>query len=65
MNLSLCPYCDLPGLVTTVKVHGSGMDVTGKCTTCGYTYDSEYAPAEVSDDLPGEFTRSLDPTAAD
>ena len=65
MNLSLCPYCDLPGLVTTVKAHGSGMDVTGKCTTCGYSYDSEYAPFEVTDDLPGDFTRSLDIAAAD
>jgi transcription elongation factor Elf1 len=65
MNLSLCPYCNLPGLVTTVKVHGSGMEVTGKCTTCGYSYDSEYAPAEANDDLPGDFTRPLDTTAVD
>ena len=65
MNLSICPYCSLPGLVTTVKSHGSSLDVTGKCTTCGYSYDSEYAPSESTNDLPGEFTRSLDITAAD
>jgi hypothetical protein len=51
--------------VTTVKVHGSGMDVTGKCITCGYSYDTEFAPAEANDDLPGDFTRPLDMTAVD
>lgn len=65
MNLSLCPYCEQPGLVTTVTVHGEGVEVTGKCTTCGYSYDSDYAPAEVDDDLPGDYSRSLEMTAAD
>ena len=65
MDLSVCPYCNLPGLVTTVKVHGSGMDVTGKCATCGYSCDSEYAPSDTTDDLPGEFSRPLDVTVAD
>ncbi len=65
MNLSLCPYCDLPGLVTTVAVHAAGVDVTGKCTVCGYSYDSEYEPAEVDDDLPGDYSRSLESTVAD
>ena len=65
MNLSECPYCNLPGLVTTVKTHGASLDVSGKCTTCGYSYDSEYAPSEVADDLPGDFTRPLEMTVAD
>ena len=65
MNLSTCPYCNLPGLVTTIKVHAGGMDVTGKCATCGYSYDSEYARSEATDDLPGDFTRPLDATAVD
>jgi hypothetical protein len=65
MDLSVCPYCNLPGLVTTVKVHGTSLDVTGKCTTCGYSYDSEYAAADQADDLPGEYSRPLDMTVAD
>ena len=65
VELSVCPYCNLPGLVTTVKVHADGVEVSGKCTTCGYTYDSDYAAADGSDDLPGEFTRPLDVTAVD
>ena len=65
MNLSLCPYCEQPGLVMTVAVHGNGVDVTGKCTACGYSYDSEYAEAEAHDDLPGDYSRSLESTAAD
>lgn len=65
MNLSECPYCNLPGLVTTVKRYDGGLDVTGQCTTCGYHYDSDYAPSEVADDLPGEFSRPLEVTVAD
>ena len=65
MNLSVCPYCNLPGLVTTVKVHGRGLEVTGQCATCGYRCDSEYAPSDQSDDLPDEFSRPLEMTVAD
>lgn len=65
MNLGTCPYCDLPGLVTTVRSQGQSLDVRAKCTTCGYSYDCEYAPQEVSDDLAGEFSRPLEFTAAD
>lgn len=65
MDLSVCPYCNHPGLVTTVKAHGGGLDVSGRCTTCGYSYDSEYTASDVADDLPGEFSRPLDETVAD
>ena len=43
MELQECPYCNLPGLVTTVKVTTDGFEMTGKCLTCGYSYDSEAA----------------------
>lgn len=66
MNLSECPYCHQPGLVTTVTVHAEqGFVVVGKCVECGYSYDSEYAPAEQADDLPGEFWRPIDAGSAD
>ena len=66
MELQECPYCNLPGLVTTVKVSNSGFEMTGKCLTCGYSYDSEYTPSEVADDdLPGEYSRQLEAAAAD
>ena len=66
MELQECPYCNLPGLVTTVKVSTGGFAMTGKCLTCGYSYDSEYTPSEVEDeDLPGEYSRQLEAAAAD
>jgi hypothetical protein len=65
MQLSECPYCNQPGLVTRVRIHQGGMDVTGKCATCGYSYDSEYADSDVADDLPFEDTRPLDAAVAD
>ncbi len=65
MTYALCPYCSLPGLVTTVTVQAQSLDVKGQCVLCGYTCDSEYASADVTDDLPGEFTQPLDVTAAD
>jgi hypothetical protein len=68
MNLTDCPYCYQPGLVTTYSVQaGHGFVVQGKCVECGYTCDSEYAPAEPeqADDLPGEYWRPLDPHSAD
>jgi hypothetical protein len=65
MNLALCPYCDMPGLVTTVKAHDHGMDMSGQCTVCGYRVDSDYVGYETADDLAGEFSRSLEMTPAD
>jgi hypothetical protein len=65
MNLQDCPYCNLPGLITTIKPTSGGVEVLGKCTICGYSYDSDYSPNEQSDDLPGEYSRSLETAAAD
>ena len=65
MNLSDCPYCNLPGMVTTVKSTGAGLEMQGKCTICGYSYDSDYSAAEPADDLPGEYSRPLEHAAAD
>ena len=64
MELHECPYCNLPGLVTTVKVSAGHFEATGKCLTCGYSYDSEYASAEVADDLASEFSFEHKPPAA-
>ena len=64
MALQECPYCNLPGLVTTIKSSASGFEVTGKCMTCGYSYDSEYDPSEVTDDLLGDYSRQLEAAAA-
>jgi uncharacterized Fe-S cluster-containing MiaB family protein len=53
-------------LVTTVKVSTGGFEMTGKCLTCGYSYDSEYTLSEVSEeDLPAEFSRQLEAAAPD
>jgi hypothetical protein len=65
MKLTECPYCNLPGMVITVRPESDGLEVTGKCTICGYSYDSDYSPAETTDDLPGEFSRSLESGMAD
>ena len=65
LGLQECPYCNLPGLVTTMKVNANGFEVTGKCVTCGYSYDSEYDPSEINDDLLGEYSRQLEAAAAD
>jgi hypothetical protein len=51
--------------VTTVKANAGSFEVTGKCMTCGYSYDSEYDPSEVTDDLLGEYSRQLEAAAAD
>ncbi|MCC7360440.1 MAG: hypothetical protein IT317_13240 [Anaerolineales bacterium] len=64
MNLSECPYCNLPGLVTTINPTGAGLEVQGQCTICGYTCDSGFAPQEQTDDLPGEYMRALEQEAA-
>jgi hypothetical protein len=37
MKFGVCPYCELPGFVTTVKGSTDGLQVSGKCWTCGYT----------------------------
>lgn len=65
MNLSECSYCNLPGMVITVRPGSDGLEVTGKCTICGYSYDSDYSPTETADDLPGEFSRPLEAGTAD
>jgi hypothetical protein len=66
MTMSECDYCNLPGMVTTVRPGSGGLEVTGKCTICGYSYDSDYSPTEAAeDDLPGEFSRPLESAAAD
>jgi hypothetical protein len=65
MNLSDCPYCGLPGMVTTMRADDRGLEVAGKCTICGYTYDSEYEPSEAAEDLPGEYSRPIEAALAD
>jgi hypothetical protein len=32
-----------------------GLEVSGRCLTCGYTCDSDYVSTEVADDLSAEF----------
>jgi C4-type Zn-finger protein len=65
MELKTCPYCHQQGLVTTVRSFGGGVAITGQCLTCGYRCDSDVAPAEAAQDLPGEFSHPLDVTAPD
>jgi transcription elongation factor Elf1 len=65
LSLQECPYCNLPGLVTTMKASAGGFEVTGKCITCGYSYDSEYDPSEITEDLLGDYSRQLEAAAAD
>lgn len=65
MNLSECPYCGRAGMVTTMRPGSGGLEVAGKCTICGYAYDTDYDPAETAHDLPGEFTGPLEGVMAD
>lgn len=65
MNLGECPYCNLPGLVTTIRTTPGGLEVTSKCTICGYSCDSEYSDSETADDLAEDSSRPLDVAAAD
>jgi prepilin signal peptidase PulO-like enzyme (type II secretory pathway) len=65
MNLSDCPYCGRPGMVTTMRPESGGLEVAGKCTICGYAYDTGFDPAETAHDLPGDFSRPLEPALAD
>ena len=65
MELHECPYCNMPGLVTKVKTSVGHFEVSGKCTTCGYSYASEYGPDEVVDDLPEEYSLQLEPAVTD
>jgi hypothetical protein len=65
IRYGLCPYCESHGMVTTMKVIGGGLEVHGLCHVCGYTCDSDYAPAEESSDLPQEFSQPVDALAAD
>jgi transposase-like protein len=65
MNLGICPYCELDGLVVTVKVTPRGFEVSGKCATCGYTCDSEYASGEMSSDLLCEVSLPVEASTRD
>lgn len=65
MDLGPCPYCNLLGFVTRVKSTPGGFAATGCCMICGYDYDSDYAPADVTDDLPYEFSQPLECEAQD
>lgn len=55
MELGLCPYCESRGLLLNIRSAPGSLEVTGRCVTCGYTYDSDYASLEVADDLRCEF----------
>jgi hypothetical protein len=55
MEFGLCPYCETQGLVLSTRPVPGGIEVNGRCVTCGYTCDSAYASAETTDDLPYEF----------
>lgn len=59
MELGICPYCELPGLLLSVKSVSGGLEVSGRCLTCGYTCDSDYASADVADDLSCEYENYL------
>ena len=50
-----CPYCGQRGWVTRLRVTSRGFEIEGRCHVCGYACDSEYNPAEISDDLACEM----------
>jgi hypothetical protein len=54
MDLGQCPYCDMLGFIMTVKSIPGGIEVSGQCTVCGYSCDSDYAADETSTDPPPE-----------
>lgn len=55
MEFGFCPYCEMQGLLLSVKPAPGGLEVSGRCLTCGYSYDSDYASAEMADDLRCEY----------
>ncbi len=57
MRFEICPYCEQPGWVMTVRDSPDGFQVSGKCWTCGYTSGSDATGEEDS----GEVTGAIDP----
>ena len=48
-----------------MKLTPAGFEVSGRCTVCGYACDSDYATAEIADDLPFEFSQSMEACVVD
>ncbi len=65
IDLGLCPYCQLYGLVTTMRFAPGGFVASGKCSVCGYTCDSGHAARDASDDLPCESLVAVESGALD
>lgn len=40
MEIGMCPYCQLYGLVTRLRLTPGGFVQTAKCSACGYTCES-------------------------
>ncbi len=55
MELQFCPYCEVKGLVLIARQLPGGLEVSGHCTICGYTCDSDFASADQADDLRAEY----------
>ncbi|HRE25502.1 MAG TPA: hypothetical protein PK954_02610 [Anaerolineales bacterium] len=56
MELEMCPYCESRGLVLTIRNIPGGIEVSGRCTQCHYSYDSDYSSRDRQDDLVAEYS---------
>jgi len=65
MELGLCPYCQLYGLVTALKLTSGGFVASGRCTACGYACDSGPAAGADPRDLPAELPVPAGPSVRD
>lgn len=55
MELQRCPCCDAHRFVLVTRQLPGGLEVSGRCTMCGYACDSDFASADLADDLSAEY----------
>jgi hypothetical protein len=60
MEINVCPCCGSETLAFQSRAMPGGLDISGRCRTCGYAWDSAYASAEFTDDLRCEFSLTDD-----
>lgn len=65
MEMQVCPYCESGGLVLTIRNIPGGIEVSGRCTQCHYSYDSDYSSRDLPDDLVAEYSLPEDAGASD
>lgn len=65
MELDLCPGCGMNSLALSARQVPGGMEVSGRCLTCGYVCDSDIDSADVADDFWFDFSLPEEQSASD